>query len=304
MMNRTITFIVVTSVLSAAVFCRASGGTEAGKIRVFAGISPVARFVDRIGGPYVETSILVPPGRDMHTFEPTPRTMADLAKARLFFTIGLPFERTFTRKASSTFRNLEIIDAGSGIKRRMMSESEFGSHEHAHGKGEADPHIWLDPVRARKIAANICTGLVRVDPARRETYERNLAALQKDLDRLNGRIGRKLAPFRGKEIFVFHPAFGYFTDRYGLRQVSVERGGKQPTAAQLARLVDRAEKAGVKVIFVQPEFSERSAQAAARAIRGTAARIDPLAYEYIRNLDHMADKIAGALSKTGDRRDP
>ncbi len=306
-MNRITATIFVSLIFLAPLTISASGVTHAGKINVFVSISPQAYFVNRIGGPHVHITVLVPPGRDMHTFEPTPRMMADLAKARLFFTIGVPFEKTFMRKAGSTFRNLEVIDSSRGIERRMMSEAESEAHEHSHGEGdrknhggEPDPHIWLDPVRARTIATNIFQGLVHVDPRGRKTYKRNLDALQKDLDKLNMSIFQRLAPYRGKDIFVFHPAFGYFTDRYGLRQVPVEVGGKQPTARQLSRLIDRAKSAGVKVIFVQPQFSERSADAVASAIGGVVVRVDPLSYAYLKNLNDMADKMAKALARSGD----
>ena len=305
MIKRITALIVITLIVLIASTINVVGGTHGGKINVFVSISPQAYFVNRIGGPHVETTVLVPPGRDMHTFEPTPRMMADLAKARLFFTLGIPFEKTFMRKAGSTFRNLEIIDSSRGIKRRMMSEEESEPHEHGHGEdghknhgGEPDPHIWLDPVRAKTIATNIFQGLAHLDPRGREKYKRNLDALQKDLDKLNTGISQRLAPYKGKDVFVFHPAFGYFTDRYGLRQVPVEVGGKQPTARQLARLIDRAKSAGVKVIFVQPQFSERSADAVASAIGGVVVRVDPLAYAYLKNLKDMADKMAKALGRS------
>ena len=153
----------------------------------------------------------------------------------------------------------------------------------------------MSPRLAKLIAANIYEGLKSVDPAYGADYEKNLRALQGRLDEINAKLAKALAPLRGKEFMVFHPAFGHFAKEYGLKQVAVEIEGKEPSAKELAQLVDWAKREGVKVIFVQPQFSRKSAEAVAKSVGGVVVPMDPLAKDYVKNLEEMASKIESAL---------
>ncbi|MBD3314523.1 MAG: ABC transporter substrate-binding protein, partial [Chitinivibrionales bacterium] len=102
-------------------------------------------------------------------------------------------------------------------------------------------------------------------------------------------------PLRGRKFFVFHPSFGYFADAYGLKQIAVETGGKEPSARRLANLIDDARQESVKVIFVQPQFSRKAAQAIADAIDGAVVPVDPLAEDYMANLGEIAAKLRAAM---------
>src|SRR5208283_4708028 len=219
----------------------------------------------------------------------------------------------------STFKNVEVIDLQQGIKLRTMTEeeseaeeAEYGhgegeehehgrgaaeEHEHHHEAGDLDQHLWLDPQLAKVQAKTIADTLVRIDPSHKEQYERNLKDFQADLDAIHEQLRKALAPVKGKSFFVFHPAYGYFGDAYGLKQVPVQIGGKEPTARQLARLIEMAKKDGVKVIFVQPQFSKKSAEALAKSIGGAVVPIDTDgARDYLKNLKDIAVKLESALS--------
>ena len=279
----------------------------AAKLKVFVSILPEAYFVERVGGRHVEVSTLVGPGQSPHTFEPTPREIAKLADARLFFRIGWPFEARLLEKAAAVNPALKVIDLREGIALRWMTADEenaehsasfsrdsqrSASHDHA---GEADPHSWLNPRNAAIMAASLARALEAADPAHAADYQANLRTFQADLAALDARLAATLAPLKGRQLFVYHPAFGYFADAYGLKQVPVEVEGKEPTARQLAALVDRARAAGARVIFVQPQFSARNAEAVAKAIGGAVVPFDDLAKDYIANLSDMADKVRTAL---------
>jgi zinc transport system substrate-binding protein len=284
---------------------------SAEKIRVFAAVLPQAWFIRRIGGPHVDVDVLVGPGQSPHAFDPPPRQMARLARARLFFAIGWPFEKRLLEKAAAVNPNLKVIDTLEGVPLRWMTPAESAADADAHEtaaappappaaahpahEGQPDPHVWLSPRCARIQAATIARALADADPARAEEFRKNLAAVQQDLDRLDARLAAALAPLRGKTFFVYHPAFGYFADAYGLVQAPAEIEGKEPTARQLAALIARAKSEGVRVIFVQPQFSTRSAEAVARAIGGAVVPIDPLAGDYEANLLDMADKISKGM---------
>jgi len=284
----------------------AAGAPAALPLKTFVTILPQAYFVERIGGPHVEVHVLVGPGQSPHTFDPTPQQMARLSDARLFFAAGWPFETRLLEKAKAVNPNLQVIDTREGIPPRYMTPAEAEADERAEqaegapaghaDAGEPDPHFWLNPRYARTQAATIEKALAAADPAHAEAFRKNLAALQEDLGKLDARLREALAPLAGRDFFVYHPAFGYFADAYGLRQIPVEIEGKEPTARQLARLIGRARAEGVRVIFVQPQFSAKSAEAVAAAIGGTVIPLDDLAKDYTANLANMAEKVSRSLA--------
>lgn len=159
-----------------------------------------------------------------------------------------------------------------------------------------DPHIWLDPLLVKKQAETICAALSRLDPEGATVYEANRAAFAAELDRLHREIRGILAPLKGHDLFVFHPAYGYFAERYHLHQVPVEIEGKTPSARQLVELIDRARAAEAKVIFVQRQFSREAARAVAEAIGGAVVEVDPLAEDYLANLRAIALAIRDGLA--------
>jgi zinc transport system substrate-binding protein len=179
----------------------------------------------------------------------------------------------------------------------MACRHDDHDHDHDHAHGEADPHVWLSPRNAKILAANTAAALRELDPAHAADYDANLETLHADLDALDARVAKALGPLRGQTLLVYHPAFGYFADAYGLRQEPVEVEGKEPTARQLAALIDEAKRDGVRVIFVQKQFSVQSASALAEAIGGAVVPVDPLAYDYLANLEGLADQVAEALRK-------
>jgi zinc transport system substrate-binding protein len=164
-------------------------------------------------------------------------------------------------------------------------------------KGESvpDPHIWLDPARVKIQAATICEALTRLAPDHRMSFERNLREFQRDLDRVDKDIAETLAPLKGSKFYVFHPAFGYFGDRYGLEQVAVEIEGKEPSPKQLSQLINKARSEGVKVIFVQPQYAKKDAETIAREIGGAVVPMNPLPRDYLDNLEKMAGLLRRAL---------
>lgn len=261
------------------------------RLSTFAGIPPVAGLVKRIGGPHVEVEILVAPGRDPHIFEPTPRQAVALSNARLMFKVGMSFENQLVQRIAPDHPRLTVVDTAAGIKKRPSDE------DHDHASGETDPHVWLSPPLLKIMATNITEALCRADPGHAEDYRKNLATLHSELDSLHARIARTLAPYRGQSFCVFHPAFGYFGDAYGLKQEAVEVEGKSPGAKQLQRLIEKARADGVKIIFLQPQFDPRSAEAVAVAIGGTVVPMDDLAEDVLGNLADMAAKVAEAEKK-------
>ncbi len=276
----------MASILLAAVLSLAATGAWA-RLPVAVTIAPQAWFVEQLGGELVEVLVLVRPGQDPHTYQPTPGQMTGLARARAYFCIALPLEQALLPRLRALNPQLRVVDSNQGIKRQPFP-----------GPGpqrELDPHTWLDPNLALVQAANICAALQELDPAHREAYGRNLAALRARLQALDHRIRGLLAPFRGRSILVFHPALGYFARAYGLEQEAIEQEGKPPGPRRLARLMDLARRQGIKVVFVEPQFPRSRARALARSLGARVEVLDPLARDYAANLMALARAIAGSF---------
>ncbi len=286
--------ILLILFLTAAFSAWASGNPEkSGKsdpaVRAFVSIMPQKWFVERIGGGRVSVEVLVGPGKSPATYEPSPNQTAALSAADVFFTIGVPFERVFLSTVESSLRGLIVSDLSMGIEKRRIEGHEH--EEHHHTDESPDPHVWLSPAAAKLIAENVYKTLLQLDPAGSDVYDSGFNSLLNDLDKLDAEIERKLKPFAGRTVFVFHPSLGYFTDRYGLKQVAIETGGKTPNAAQLGEIINHAREDRVKIIFVQPEFSEKSAAVIADAIGGMVTELNVLSPDYINNLNKIADEV-------------
>jgi zinc transport system substrate-binding protein len=153
----------------------------------------------------------------------------------------------------------------------------------------------MSPPLARRQAQNILDALIRADPAGEEAYRAGFEGFAAELDRVHAELTAALAPLRGRELLVYHPAFGYFAREYGLKQVAVETGGKQPSARELARLIELARERGIRVVFVQPQFSQAGARAVAEAIGGAVVPLDDLPSDYLANLRDLSRKVQEAL---------
>lgn len=274
------------------------GHAETG-MNAFVSIIPQIYFLERIGGQFVNVEVLVGEGQSPHTYEPTPKQMTKLSSAKVYFAIGVPFEKSVISKIKKTNRKLTIIETQKGIKYRYLENHQHEGderHDSKHHSRIPDPHIWMDPKLVKIQAQNIHDALCKLDPEHAKDYAKNLQAFQADLQRVDQRIASVLAPFKDSSIYVFHPAFGYFTDSYGLNQVPIEIEGKEPSAKQLAKTIDKAKKDGVRIIFVQPQFSTKSAKTIAKAIGGVVVPINPLSRDYLSNLEKMAFEIEKGLS--------
>jgi len=273
-----------------------AGEDTAQKKTYFVSIVPQAYLLERIGGDKIEVQAMVLPGKSPATYEPTPRQVTDLGKAEAFFTIGVPFEKNFLSAIEGTLPGLTLVDASLGIERRHLEAHHHeGEEEEDHEEGAPDPHVWMSPVLAETIARNMTAALIEREPEQKAFFEGNLAALISDLDALDRELAEILSPVRGETLFVYHPSFGYLADRYGLEQEAIEMGGKEPSPADLERIINEAHGDGVRIILVQPEFSQSSAEAVAKAIGGAVVPVAPLEKDYINNLKELAIRIKEGL---------
>jgi zinc transport system substrate-binding protein len=270
---------------------QADPAPEGERLTVFVSILPQSWFVERIGGPDVEVFFLVGPGDSPASFEPAPRDLARLSDADLMLTIGVPFERMLLPRLREQRSGLHVEDMAEGIERREIDASEA----HGHGQESTDPHVWLDPQRAETLARNTRDALARLRPQQSERYDENLRSVLRDLRATDASVRERLAPFEGATVLVFHPAFGYFTDRYGLEQLAIQSGGLEPSPRELARTIERAERLGIRTVFAQPQSPSASVTAVAEAIDGSVEVLNPLAADYLDNLERIGEAVSGAL---------
>ncbi len=271
-------------------------------------IPPQAWLVEQIGGPRVEVLTMVNPGESHETYQPNDAQIARIRACAVWFRIGIPFENGRALQGMMAQGKLRVVDTREGIALREMTPLERGTEEphedHAHGAEEhghahhhhsgKDPHLWLSPRLLKMQARTIARSLVELDPAHQADYQANLASLEEKLDKLDLEIRRVLEPWKGRMFLVFHPAWGYFADDYGLKQVAIEIEGKEPSDEEATALQKLARREGIKVVFVQPQIASRGAEAIARAIGAKVQTLDPLARDPLDNLLRVAQAIAAS----------
>ncbi len=263
-----------------------------GAIDVVVSIPPQAYFVKRIGGDMVNITTLLEPGQSPAIFDPSPKTVKILQSARLYFTIGVPFEKHLLSKLYDQESQINIVD----LNLFQQSEPPAGfldiSDSHAH---ENAPHVWLNPVNVKRMAAKISDELSRVDPGHSDLFEANRSGFSHELDTLDMYIRARLANVKESTFFVYHPAYGQFAEAYGLTQVPIEVAGKEPGARQLQNYIKLAREHDARAIFVQPQFSRDAANTIAGELGVPLVVMDPLACNYIDNMKRMAELLACTL---------
>lgn len=249
--------------------------------RVFVSILPQAYFAEQIGGEHIKISVLIPPGADPHTYEPTPQQMKDLTKADLYLKIGtLEFEEQWMERIKAANPHMRIVDTSQSVE--II---------------EGDPHIWLSPRLVKVQAQHIHDALAQMAPDHQEIFQRNHQAFQKRMDDLDGEIETTLSSAQVREFLVFHPSWGYYCRDYGLREIAIEQEGKEPTAQEIARIIDEARHQGIKAVITSPQHSGHEAQAIAQDLGGKVITMDPLARDYENNLRQVTHELADLLAE-------
>lgn len=268
-------------------------------LRLIVSIPPQAYFVDRIGGDAVTVETMVPAGAEPHTYEPKPDQLKAISQADAYLRIQVDFEAAWMDRFLAANPQMQVVDTTQGIERLPLPPGldQQETHpllENASGQ-QVDPHIWLSPKLARVQAATIADTLSQLAPDRASQFQANLDELLQDIDRLDTDIRATLEGVTHRQFLVFHPAWGYFARDYDLEMLAIEVGGQEPSAAELAELVRFAQQHQIQVIFASPQFSQRDAKTIAKEIGGEVLLIDPLAYDWLDNLQQVAATFAKVL---------
>lgn len=262
-------------------------------LNVAVSIPPQKYFVDMIGGDHVHVDVLVPPTAEPETYEPTPRQLVALSHAALYLKIGIPLENAWLARFTSVNPHFRAVDTARGIQRVSM-EAHVGAHTSESG---TDPHIWLSPVLVRIQAINIRDALIQADPTHAADYRQGYERLALKINQVDSDILRALAGARltQTKFIVFHPAFGYFADAYGLTQVPIESEGKEAGPKQMSKLINFAKANQIKVVFIEPQFAQKAARTIAAEIGGQVAIIDPMQQDWPAGMEAIATALKHAL---------
>jgi len=256
---------------------------EASGIKVVVTIAPLEEFVKAVGGDRVQVSVLVPPGAEPHTFDPTPSQMIQVSECDLYVKNGAGLE-FWIDKVLQPGQNVTAIDSSRGIE--VITE----------GGLVADPHIWLSLRNSAIQVENICQGLIEVDPANRDYYIRNRDDYLHNLRMLDEQFNRTFAASQKKTFIVHHPAWTYFASDYGLVQVPLMENEQEPGPRYLAEVIELAKEENITAIFVEPEYNPRAAEVMAEEMNAQIIFLDPLAGNYLENMRYAGQRIADSLA--------
>ncbi len=249
---------------------------------VVVSVAPQRFLVKAVAGELARVEVMIPPGANPRSYEPTFGQLRALEEAALYVKVGhsnFPFEQAWLERLLAEVPGLPVVDASAGLS-----------------LPEGDPHVWLAPRHAEHMAVQTASALERIFPEHQQLLRHNLAAFRERVTELDHEIERLLEDLDGAEFFVFHPAWGYFAEAYGLRQVAIESEHKEPDPYELAELIERAKKAKARVIFVQPQFDPTSAKTVARETGARVEGLDPLAEDWDANLRRAAHALAEGLA--------
>ena len=253
-------------------------------------IEPLRYFVQAVGGDKVQVVSMVPDGTSPETYDPTPQQLMALSRSRAFLRIGyIGYERVWADKLQQNAPRVKFFDMSEEVPLLGDSDEEHDGHVHA---GGVDPHIWNSVSNANVIAYNVYKALCETVPADEAYFKHRLDSLKQEIQRIDGKVKACLAG--GQTAFlIYHPALTYFAHEYGLHQISIEKGGKEPSPAYLQQLIKRCRKEGVKTIFVQKEFDERNAEIIAHELGVKIITINPLSSDWVGEIIRMARALSG-----------
>jgi len=259
--------------------------TGGDRVGVVVSVAPQEEFVKAVGGDRVQVTVMVPAGADPHSYEPLPKQMQELSQAKLYLMVGSPleFELTWMDRMRAMNPQMKVVNSSEGI--------EFIPNI-GDGESSGDPHVWVSPKNARVMVENTYQALVEVDPENQRYYQENRDLYLEKLDQLDRNLTQSLQGVTSRKILVYHPAWAYLCRDYGLEQVSIQKEGKEPTPQDLTQLIDQARQNNISLVFVSPQFNQRNAQVIATEIGAELVVVDPLASNYLENMEKVAEAFS------------
>lgn len=285
-------------------------GSAQAEVKVLTSIKPLQLIAAAVQDGVAVPEVLLPPGASPHNYALRPSDVRKVQSVDLLYWIGPDMEGFLPRVLNGrTLPSVAVQDLP-GLKLRHFAEDnhshaeEPDDHDHDHRPGSLDAHLWLSPLNARVIADKMAADLSAADPANAERYQRNAKAFDERLDALDQRLKKRLASVEGKPYFVFHEAFDYFEDAYGLKHAGVfaVAAEVQPGAQHVAAMRKRLQEVGKTCVFSEPPLRPRLAETLVAGLPVKLAELDALggytpatAQGYEQVLEKLGNDLAGCL---------
>jgi len=288
-------------------------GPAQAEVKVLTSIKPLQLIAAAVQDGVAIPEVLLPPGASPHNYALRPSDVRKVQSVDLLYWIGPDMEGFLPRVLNGrTLPNVAVQDLP-GMKLRRFAEDSHShaeeaeqaeDHDHDHRPGSLDAHLWLSPVNARVIATKMAADLSVADPDNAARYQSNLKAFDDRLDALDARLKKRLADVQGKPYFVFHEAFDYFEDAYGLKHVGVfsVAAEVQPGAQHVAAMRARLQEVGKTCVFSEPPLRPRLAETLVAGLPVKLAELDALggytpatAQGYEQLLEKLGNDLAGCL---------
>lgn len=269
---------LLTWFMSEVMGCRKTQSEPERKLEVLVSVSPYAYVVERIGDNLVHVTTLVPKGSNPETYEPTARQMVETSAAQLYFLVGsaASFEQVWVKRIVSTNPHLRLVDTSRGI---VPVRSDHG-HD--------DPHLWMSTNNLRIIARHVAKALEQLCPEEKEAIRMRLRTYLSEVDSAETKVKQTLMQAPTRTFMVYHPALTYFARDNGLTQMALEHEGKEPSARQMAEIIDEARSARVRLLLVQQGVATRNAEVVASALKLRTMQVQPLAPNVLDEMKQVA----------------
>nr|WP_249121423.1 zinc ABC transporter substrate-binding protein [Pseudomonas sp. 14A] len=285
-------------------------GTAQAEVKVLTSIKPLQLIAAAVQDGVAIPEVLLPPGASPHNYALRPSDVRKVQSVDLLYWIGPDMEGFLPRVLGGRSLPSVAVQDLPGLKLRHFGadnhshSEEADEHDHDHRPGSLDAHLWLSPVNARVIADKMAADLSAADPANAQRYQSNAKAFDERLDALDQRLKKRLANVEGKPYFVFHEAFDYFEDAYGLKHAGVfaVAAEVQPGAQHVAAMRKRLQETGKTCVFSEPPLRPRLAETLVAGLPVKLAELDALggytpatAQGYEQVLEKLGNDLAGCL---------
>lgn len=289
-MSKTNILLLCLSISLGFQSCKSKQNTIDTKL-ISVSILPQKYFIERIAGKDFTVNVLIPPGANPASYEPSPRQMQEMSKSALYLKIGhIPFEKIWLEKLFKGNSQIKSIDLSEGIELIRDPESRHGNHVH---EGGIDPHIWSSPKTAKQLVANTYKVLIQLAPEKKQLYTSNYMKLMSEINIMDKGSETIFSQMPSKAFMIYHPALSYIARDYGLTQISIEQDGKTPSPAHMKNIIEQAKTHKIKVIFLQKQFNTENAMTIAKEINAELIQIDPLSEDWLTEMN----RIMGYLKK-------
>lgn len=291
-MKRSIFKYILTSLLIVAalgLFLRSCTSASTSKPTITVSIQPQKYMLEKIVGDKWEIKCLLSNGANPESYDPSLTHLLNLENSKAYFRIGnVAFESAIINKVQNNNPGLKLFDNSEGIS-LIRGTHSHGDVEHA---SDIDPHTWTSVKNAKTIASNMYKAVVDLDPENKAYYSRNFKNFLSSLDSLDREISQQLQPYRGSAFVVWHPSLSYFARDYGLEQISLSPEGKEASVKMMQSTIDKAIDRDVKTLFFQKDIDSRQAQVANEQIKAEIVNINPLNYEWNKEMRSIANAIS------------